>query len=103
MQKPKQRTRIKKRVRPVILGLYVAFWITVMIMFSILFINQMSTYNDLQAQLTRVNDDIEREQADAQLRELQLSMFDSDAYVEQLARSRGMVHPNEIVFRNIAD
>jgi len=72
-------------------------------MFTVLFVSQTGTYNDLQAQLTRLRASIEAEQLEIQRREIQLSLFDSDQYVEQLARNRGMVHPNELVFRNIAD
>ena len=97
------RTRIKKRIRPTVIALCVAFWVVIFIMFTVLFVSQTGTYNDLQAQLTRLRASIEAEQLEIQRREIQLSLFDSDQYVEQLARNRGMVHPNELVFRNIAD
>lgn len=99
-----ERRRVKKRERPMVLALYVIFWATALIMFGGLFVSQMDSYNNLQAELTRVNTEIERAQAERDMLEFQLSFFDSDAYMEQLARNMlGMVRPNEIVFRNIAD
>jgi len=74
------------------------------VMFAWLFVNQMESYNDLQAQLTRINANIEAERAENYRLTMQLTFFDSDMYVEQLARDRlGMIRPGEIVFRNIAD
>jgi len=100
---PPTRTRIKKRTRPIVLALFVAFWVVIFVMFTILLVRQMGTYNDLQAELTRIRAGIIAEQYEIERREIQLSLFDSDLYVEKLARNRGMVHPNELVFRNIAD
>jgi cell division protein FtsL len=94
----------KKKKSRLVLALYIAFWAAVLIMFGGLFISQMESYNELQAELTRLNAQIAREQAEQERLQLQLNLFDGDAYIEQLARDRlGMVRPNEIVFRNIAE
>jgi len=94
----------RKKEHPIVTALYVTFWAVVFIMFAMLFVNQMDSYNELNAELTRTNAAIAREQAEAERLELHLAFFDSDAYIEQLARERlGMVRYNEIVFRNIAD
>ncbi|MCL1863451.1 MAG: septum formation initiator family protein [Defluviitaleaceae bacterium] len=99
-----ERKRIKKRERPLVLALYFIFWAVALIMFGGLFVSQMESYNNLQAEITRLNTEISRAQAEKEQLEIQLSFFDSDAYLEQLARNMlGMVRPNEIVFKNIAD
>jgi cell division protein FtsB len=104
MEDRQPRKRIKKRERPLVITLYVMFWAAVLIMFAGLFVSQMESYNELQAELTRVNSNIALERAEYERLQHQLHLFDSDAYMEQLARDRlGMVRPNEIVFRNIAD
>jgi cell division protein FtsB len=79
------------------------FWIAILVMFAILFVSQMESYNELQAQLAQTNANIERAQAEQSRLEQQLTFFDNDFYIEQLARERGLVRQNEIVFRNIAE
>lgn len=99
-----KRKRIKKKDSPLITTLYIVFWAVVLILFGGLFISQMESYNELQKELTRVNSDVSRAKVENERLETQLSFFDSDAYIERLARERlGMVRPNEIVFRNIAE
>lgn len=98
-----KRKRIKKPERPMVLTLYITFWTAIFIMFVWLFFNQMDSYNELHSQLTALNANIAREQEEAARLEVQMYLLDTDAYLEELARRRGMVRPNEIVFNNIAD
>jgi cell division protein DivIC len=99
-----KRRRIKRRQHPIVHILYFVFWGTMLVMFALLFISQMDSYNELRAELTRVESIISRERAENERLHLQHTFFDSDVYVESLARDRlGMVKENEIVFRNIAD
>ena len=99
-----KRERIKKRESPIVNVLYITFWAVIIIMFTALLFFQMESYNEKQAELARVTANLEREKAEYEQLQYQLSLFDSDAYIEQLARDRlGMVRQNEIVFRNIAE
>lgn len=94
----------KKRGNPIINALYISFWAAILIMFISLFFNQMESYNERQTELARMNTNLARERAENERLLFELSLFNSDAHIEQLARERlGMVRPNEIVFRNIAE
>jgi cell division protein FtsB len=79
------------------------FWIAILAMFAGLFVSQAGNYNELNAHLTSIEADVERARAEVHNLQLQEAMFDSDLYIERLARNRGMVHHGEIVFRNTAD
>lgn len=98
-----ERKVIQKKENPIVMGLYITFWVSILVMFFLLFLNQMESYNTLRADLTRLEAEVAQAQAEAYSLELQLTLFDSDVYLEYLARRRGMVRPNEIVFRNVAD
>jgi cell division protein FtsB len=101
---PRKRRIIKKRESPIVNALYIVFWLAIFFMFSWLFVSQMESYNELQAELTRVNASVSREEAENERLQMQMTFFDSDAYIEQLARDRlGMVRQGEIVFRNTAE
>ena len=64
---------------------------------------QAGEYNELRAEQERIQGLIAQEERINQNLELQISVFDRYAYIEQVARERlGMARPNEIVFRNIA-
>ena len=83
--------------------MYAAFWLLILGMFSGLIVNQASRYNQIRDQLNHVEAEIAREVAIYEHLRLQIDFFDSDAYIERLAREQlGMVRPNEIVFRNRA-
>jgi len=97
IEKPKVKNKIS-------LTLYVIFWALILIMFSGLIITQAGQYNELRTTLNRINEDVARERAIHDDLNHQLQFFDSDAYIESLARERlGMIRPNEIVFRNVAE
>jgi len=86
------------------LFLFMIFWALILVMFSGLIVVQASRYNEIRADLERINADIAHEQRIYNELTNQLHFFDSDAYIEMLARERfGMIRPNEIVFRNIAE
>ena len=97
--KPKRR-----RKRPIYNFFFGSFWMLIVVMFTGLIITQASRYNELRAELERVNAQIAAEQMSAEDLEMRLLFFDSDAHIERLARERlGMVRQNELVFVNIAD
>ena len=99
-EKPKP-PMIRKKIS---LIFYMTFWVLILIMFSGLIIVQASRYNELQADLSRINADIAYEYAIYRDLYNQLMFFDSDAYIEMRARERfGMVRQDEMVFRNIAE
>ena len=86
------------------LVLYLIFWSVIIVMFSAMLVTQAGQYNALRADLDRISGDVAHEQAIYHDLNNQLLFFDSDAYIEALARERlGMIRPNEIVFRNIAE
>ena len=79
------------------------FWAAIFISFGVLIVSQASRYNEMHAELLRIESNIASEQAVLDDLNTQLLFFDSDTHVEQLARERlGMVRSYEIVFRNIA-
>ena len=94
----------KKRKRPVYTFFFVSLWAVIVVMFAVLIITQAGRYNELRAELDRVNALVDMERATLEDLEMQLLFFDSDAHVERLARERlGMVRQNELIFINIAN
>jgi len=72
--------------------------------FLTLIANQADAYNALQAQYDIIQENLARQVAIYEDLQYQLAHFDSDSYIEALARERfGWVRPNEIVFRMITD
>ncbi|MCL2388287.1 MAG: septum formation initiator family protein [Defluviitaleaceae bacterium] len=97
-----KRRRRKKRESSIVLGLYITFWVAILVGFIVLFVYQAGVYNERQARLTDLNAQIEVAQIENERLRIQIEFFDSDAYVEYLARSiLGMVRPHEIVFYNV--
>jgi len=93
----------KVKSNPIAVALYILFWIVLVIMFFMLFVGQMDDYNELNEELSQLSANIAEAKISAEQLEIQMSFFDSDSYMEYLARKRGMVKQNEIIFRNIAD
>ena len=100
---PRKKPHPPRKKRNISLFFYLLFWVLILAMFSGLIIGQAGTYNDLQDQLNSLQADVARERARQDELQMQIFFFDSDAYIMQLARERGMVFPHEIVFRNIAE
>ena len=72
--------------------------------FSILIYRQAASYNYLRAESIRIDEQLARYQAHYDTLRYRMAHFDSDAYIEQLARERlGWVRPNEIIFRRRTD
>ena len=99
-RKPHKR---KKRKRPFTFIMYVMFWVLILVAFAGFFISQAREYNELRAERTRLQYYIDQERARIESLEIQITFFDSDLYVERLARDLRMVRPDELVFRNVAD
>ena len=98
--KPEMKKKSSSRVRP----LFAIFWVMILVMLSGFVVSQAGRYNELRARLAQVQAYIDEEKAEMEEMNFQLQFFDSDAYIEHLARERlGMIHPDQIVFRNIAD
>ena len=97
---------MKKRVkrRSVSTVLYTVFWLLIIGAFTGLAINQSSRYNYYQNELQRVTDDLEFETMVYESLMDQMLYYDSDAYIEQLAREQlRFVRSDEIVFINLPD
>jgi cell division protein DivIC len=92
-----------KKENPIVITLYLIFWSVLILMCVGLYTGQRDSYNELKARLTQLEAEKAEAQATAEQLEIQLTYFDSDSYIEYLARRRGMVRDNEIVFRNIAE
>ena len=72
--------------------------------FSRLIVSQAASYNDLRAIYNRIQSELDREVAIYEDLRYQMAHFDSDAYIEALARNRlGWVMPNEIALRKVTD
>ena len=98
-EKPK-----KKRGRPIYNFFFSIFWAVIVVMFTVLIITQATRYNELSAELDRIQAEIAAERATEADLEMRLLFLDSDAIIERIARERlGMVRQNEIIFVNIAD
>jgi len=83
---------------------YVIFWLILVGMCFALVVGQAGRYNDVRTDLSDVEAEIDRATARNEYLQHQIEFFDVDAYVENLARERlGMVRPNELIFRNIAE
>ena len=97
----RQGKRARKRIRMLF---YIPFWILIISMFGGLIILQLSSYMAYRQELDGLLAMLEEEQQVAvDLRHRQ-AFYESDAYIEMLARERlGFVRQDEIVFRNIVE
>ena len=94
----------KKRKGKFSAFLFLMFWMLIIVMFSGLAINQASRYNNYKNELDKVTAELERERKIYDELLDQKIYYDSDAYIEKLAREQlGYVKPDEIVFINIPD
>jgi len=93
--------RKRQRKLPI---LYILFWIFLIAMFGGLGVMQMSRYYTYLDDLNRLEDEIIAEQARHTNMLAEMEWFESDAYIEKLARDLlGYVKSDEIVFINVAD
>ena len=89
-----------KQKRPVANLVTVLVCLLIIGVFSALIVRQAANYNDLRAEYIRLDTELDSAIATYNALRYQMAHFDSDAYIEQLARERlGWVRPNEIVFR----
>jgi len=89
------------KFKTIICILFCAF----ILILSLAFIsNQTASYNDLRAHNDSIQQNLARQRAIYEDLSYHLANFDSDAYIEALARERfGWVRGNEIVFRMVTD
>ncbi|MCL2405075.1 MAG: septum formation initiator family protein [Defluviitaleaceae bacterium] len=96
----KKNTQTKKKSNMFYNIVFILVCLVIVGAFSRLIDRQSNRYNALRT----VHDQIERQFAEERARyytlSYQIAHFDSDAYIERLARERlGWARPNEIIFR----
>jgi len=98
-QRLKVKRRLKKRA-----FLYLAFWVVLVVAFGRLAAVQATRYNELRAEITRMQAETAHESRIAEELRQRLAFIGTPAYIEQMARERlGLVRPNEILFVNTAN
>ncbi|MCL2421755.1 MAG: septum formation initiator family protein [Defluviitaleaceae bacterium] len=94
-----RRSRRKAR-----LYFYIPFWLLMLGMFVGLIAIQMGRYEDYRRELNRLNAELVQERRITADLHYQRAFYESDAYIERLARERlGFVRHDEIIFLNIAE
>ena len=101
----KSKSKEKKKFKlPKVRLRFLIFWVLIFVGLGAFIVDQASHYAGLRSDLSDLQIRIAEEEAIIEALQTQLAFFDSDAYIEQLARDRlGMVFPNQIIFRNVAD
>jgi len=90
-------------LNPFVKFCFFVFWVISVIAFGAALYGEMETERELTARLAIIQANItEQTNREEQMR-IELELFDSETYMETLARRRGMVRPNEIIFRNTAE
>ena len=93
-----------KKPKPKYTIAFVIFWMVLIGSTFVLVVGQAGRYNELRSEHDAVEADIARATARNADLQHQIDFFDINAYVENLARERlGMLRPNELIFRNIAE
>ena len=93
-----------KRFKKITKYLYIPFWLLIAAMFCGLLIIQFSRYEDYRYELNRLTAELYREKQIYIDLQHQQVFYQSDAYIERLAREMlGYVRQDEIIFQNIAD
>ena len=85
------------------LYLYVPFWLLIIGMFVGLIAMQLSRYENYRHELNRLQAELAYEQQIAIDLRYRQAFYESDAYIEQLARGLGFIRQDEIIFQNIAE
>ncbi|MCL2708934.1 MAG: septum formation initiator family protein [Defluviitaleaceae bacterium] len=98
------RKKQKSRGRRFVNFLFVAFWLFLAAMFAGFMVIQSERSENYRAELDKVFSDLQREWDAHDDLTAQMGFYESDAYIEQLAREQlGYVKPGEIVFINVPD
>ena len=83
---------------------YIPFWLLIGGMFLGLIAMQAGRYEDYRRELNRLTAELESERQIAVDLQYQRAFYESDAYIERLAREMlGFVRQDEIIFQNIAE
>jgi cell division protein FtsB len=94
----------QKKKRRKFIWLYLIVWIFTVAVFSGAAIIQASRYNGYRRELAEAEAALEQERQTYQELSDQIIYYESDAYIEELAREQlGYVKPGEIVFQNTAE
>jgi cell division protein FtsB len=94
----------QKKKRSRFLWLYLVVWIFTAAVFSGVVIIQASRYNGYRKLLADTEAALAQEQQTHQDLLDQMVYYESDAYIEELAREQlGYVKPDEIIFQNEAE
>lgn len=94
---------MKKKKKP-LMYLYVPFWLLIAGMFLGLTVMQISRYEGYRRELDRLSAELAQEQQIAVDLQYRQAFYESDAYIERLAREwLDWVREDEIIFRNIAE
>ncbi|MCL2664002.1 MAG: septum formation initiator family protein [Defluviitaleaceae bacterium] len=99
---PKRAKKInKKRIGAI---LFLLLWVFMAVFFSAATAMQMSRYNVYRRELVRLEEELFAERMRTVELEEQIAYYDSDAYIEQLARELlGFIKEDEFIFINVAD
>jgi len=81
---------------------YMVFWLALVFSFGFLALTQAGQYSQLQADLTRLQAEIDQAAIEHERLLRQFHHIGSDAYIIEQARNLGLVLPTEMVIRNIA-
>ena len=98
-----RKSKLKRKRRPR-WGLYISFWLLIIGVVTGLAVTQMSRFEGYQQQLARLEAELAREEQIGQDLRYRQAFYESDAYIERLAREMlDFIRHDEIIFRNISD
>ena len=101
MAKKSQEKKKKNKINNIV---FILVCLVIVGSFSSLIVSQAASYNSLRAEHDRIEAELARARATYNSLRYQIAHFDSDAYIERLARDRlGWARPNEIIFRQRVD
>ena len=84
--------------------LYIPFWLLIIGMFAGLIAIQLGSYSEYRRELDRLTAELRQEQRIGENLRYRQAFYESDAYIEQLAREMlGFIRQDEIIFRNVAE
>jgi len=104
MSQSNEKSNSEKRKSKVYNFILLLFCLLITAVFGALINRYIGSYNDLRTSANNIYAELQRERAIYQDLQYQLAHFDSDAYIEHLAREHlGWVMPNELVLRKMTD